>query len=269
MGRAVRTRSVRGAFARIHGARALLASLAVAACTHTFGPGAAPGPPRVMGPEVVRWSAGGPHVLEVAIENPTPRAIDLPDPTRRALVDVHGEGRAASCQLRPDGAPVPHVTVLPGTSFAVRLDLTQACRDLPPGGYSYALRLDLPPLLDGARSDPLASASGAIVVEDEARSVLVPRAPDAVAPPGTAAPPTPAIPRAPDPVVGPGAASAPASASDACVDRELGRLGLNAYGDPPGTAYPVVPPVRPSERIQRVLARYPEIRTACGVPRLQ
>lgn len=96
-----------------------------------------------------------------------------------------------------------------------------------------------------------------------------PRAPDAVAPPADAASPVPAVPRAPDPQAPPGTAGSPAPATAACVDRELRRLGRNAYGDPPGTVYRGAAPVPDAERISRVLERYPEIRTTCAVPQLR
>lgn len=95
----------------------------------------------------------------------------------------------------------------------------------------------------------------------------LPRSPRSVEPPGHPAPDTPAVPAPPDPGLSPVPARPPAAATAACVDRELRRRGLNAYGDPQATVYRRVPPVPPSERVERVLARYPEIRTTCAVPR--
>lgn len=67
------------------------------------------------------------------------------------------------------------------------------------------------------------------------------------------------------PLARPAAAEA---AQEACVDRELARRGLNAYGDLPGTAYDGgSAPAGASggrARLDRVLARVPEIRTACS-----
>jgi peptidoglycan hydrolase-like protein with peptidoglycan-binding domain len=49
-----------------------------------------------------------------------------------------------------------------------------------------------------------------------------------------------------------------AGAFQACVDRELSRRGLNAYGDPPGT-----PPRDADDRYEFVMQRYPDIGTVC------
>jgi hypothetical protein len=48
----------------------------------------------------------------------------------------------------------------------------------------------------------------------------------------------------------------------ACVDRELSRRGLNAFGDPPGTAAREV-----DDRYEYVTRRYPDIGTVCSTSR--
>lgn len=247
----------------------LLASLAALGCAGRFGRAGPGPPPRVLAPEVVRWRTGGRRTLEFALDNPTDRGFDVPPPAHRAWVDVQPTGGGRSCHLRPDAPDLPSVHVNARSRVAVTVDLGVACRDLPPGDYRYDLRVDLPPILDGppARGDPLASASGALVVE--AQAVPIPRAPQVVAPPGGTLPPAPAVPRAPDPQAPPGTTGPPSSATAECVDRELRRLGRNAYGDPPGTVDPGAPPIPDAERISRVLARFPEIRTTCAVPQLR
>jgi hypothetical protein len=51
-------------------------------------------------------------------------------------------------------------------------------------------------------------------------------------------------------------------AFQACVDRELSRRGLNAFGDPPGT-----PAREVDDRYRYVTERYPDIATTCGTSR--
>lgn len=98
------------------------------------------------------------------------------------------------------------------------------------------------------------------------RVLPVPRTPGAVAPPSDRRVELPAVPPPPDPLAPPGNPGAPATSTADCVDRELARRGLNAYGDPPGTVYPVAPPAPASARIAHVLAHHPELRTTCEVP---
>jgi hypothetical protein len=249
-------------------APALLLAVA-AACAGRFGDGGAKrSPPRVVGPEVVRWSAEGPRTLELVLDNPSGRGLDVPDPSHRAAVDVRATGAGgASCQVRPVGPDLPTIHVDAGARLPVTIALGAACGALPPGEYRYDARLDLPPLFDGAsdRADPLATTSGLIVVERPRAAVTFPAAPEAIAPPGGSLRDQPqALPRPRDPLVYPGTTGA-SNVTAECVDRELQRRGLNGYGDPPGTVYPAMPPGG-SDRIASVLARYPEIRTTCGVP---
>lgn len=115
----------------------------------------------------------------------------------------------------------------------------------------------------GGRAPPPA-ASPSPPVESAPGGAPAPRAPETVAPPGEARSPVPAVPRAPDPQAPPGTAGSPSTALADCVDGELRRRGLNAFGDPPATPAPAL---GDAERIDGVLARFPEIRTTCGVPR--
>jgi hypothetical protein len=62
-------------------------------------------------------------------------------------------------------------------------------------------------------------------------------------------------------------------ARQACVDTELRRRGLNAYGDPPGMPAPVGPQAIRDKRTQdttdrydEVLRRHPEIGAVCSPP---
>lgn len=189
----------------------LLAGLAALGCAGRFGRAGPGPPPRVVAPGAVRWRVGGPRTLEFVLDNSTDRAIEVPPPEHRAWIDVRPVDGGPSCHVGPDAPDLPSVRVNARSRLAVTVDLGAACRDLPPGDYRYDLRVDLPPVLDGppARGDPLATASGALVVE--AQAVPVPRAPQAVAPPGDALPPAPAIPRAPDPQAPPGTAGPPSS----------------------------------------------------------
>ena len=251
-------------------APALLLAVA-AACAGRFGDGGAKrSPPRVVGPEVVRWGAEGPRTLELVLDNPSGRGLDVPDPSHRAAVDVRATGAGgASCQVRPVGPDLPTIHVDAGARLPVTIALGAACGALPPGEYRYDARLDLPPLFDGAsdRADPLATTSGLIVVERPRAAVTFPAAPEAVAPSGPLRDQPQALPRPRDPLVYPGTAGS-SNATAECVDRELQRRGLNAYGDPPGTVYPAHPAATEPDRVAHVVARYPEIRTTCGVPQV-
>jgi hypothetical protein len=72
------------------------------------------------------------------------------------------------------------------------------------------------------------------------------------------------------PVSSPVPSAVAGPAHRACIDSELRRRGLNAYGDRPGTPAPVGPLAIQSERTQdaldrydAVLRRHPEIGAAC------
>lgn len=95
-----------------------------------------------------------------------------------------------------------------------------------------------------------------------------PREPGAVAPPesGTVAPPEPGT------VAPTRAPGKPASARADCVDAQLAARHLNAFGDPPDTAYAGGTPLfdertgRTSDRIEAVLSKHPWIALACDRP---
>ena len=60
-----------------------------------------------------------------------------------------------------------------------------------------------------------------------------------------------------------------------CIDRELRRLGLNEYGDPPGTSYPGGSPLVntvtgvATDRQEFVARRHPDIVTRCTAAPLE
>ena len=62
------------------------------------------------------------------------------------------------------------------------------------------------------------------------------------------------------------------SSAEACADAWLQARGLNAYGDPPDTAYAGGTPLfdertgARKDRLQHLLGKLPALRTACGSP---
>jgi hypothetical protein len=62
-----------------------------------------------------------------------------------------------------------------------------------------------------------------------------------------------------------------AAAAQPCLDAQLGRLGLNQFGDPPGTMYTGGTPLfdektgKSTDRAAYIFARHPDIARACGV----
>lgn len=137
---------------------------------------------------------------------------------------------------------------------------------LPPTGRldedtRRALSLDPAPLPSGPRAEP----GGVTRAPAEDRlEVAPPSHPDPQRDPAQNLPEIPRAPRG----SAPGTATTPATrdsgqsypaAFQACVDRELSRRGLNAFGDAPGTPAPEV-----ADRFEHVTRSHPDIATVCG-----
>jgi hypothetical protein len=133
------------------------------------------------------------------------------------------------------------------------------------GARVPAPRLVLSSLVRPSRRGPALLL--AVALAPTACAPTVSRAPERAAATGEGRGRVPEIPAAPNPQAPPGNAGTAPDATAACVDRELQRRGLDAYGEPLGTTTsPALPPAVGPDRIDRVLARYPEIRTTCKVP---
>lgn len=253
---------------------ALAALVPLAGCAGRFGGTTPPSEPRLrLDVGDVRWPAGGPNEIALAIENSGGAPVSIAAPTSAgARVDLLQDGDQI-CRWEgppPDGA-APVVQLGPGERrvMVVRLEGCHA----PGGEYRYQASYEVPDARGADWSGRLGPEVGRLFVERSEATIELPAARRSVSPPEhadapVAAPhPSPAV--RPGPVV-PGAAPPPVGPAEmACVDRELARLGLNAFGDPAGTIYSQGPPQLASEveRTQSILERYPDIRTICGMPR--
>jgi hypothetical protein len=153
------------------------------------------------------------------------------------------------------------VRLSPGERREVTVTL-EGCA-LAPGEYRY--EASYAPPGGGPEDGPrrLGPERGRVVVRPAASDVGLPASREAVSPPGHAEPP---VPPQPNPHLA--RPIAPTPQSLACVDRELARRGLNAFGDPAATVYPDGPPAFGSdvERERMILERYPDLGTLCRDP---
>lgn len=253
---------------------ALAALVPLAGCAGRFGGAPSASEPRLrLEAADVRWPAGGPNEIALAIENSGGSPVSIAAPTSAgARVDVLRDGDPI-CRWEgpPPDRAAPVVELGPGERRVVVVRL-EGC-DAPGGDYRYQASYELPGARGADWSGRLGPEVGRLVVERSGATVEVPasrrsvEAPEHADAPVAAPHPSPSV--RPGPVV-PGVAPPPTGPAEmACVDRELARLGLNAFGDPAGTVYPRGPPQLASEveRTQAILERYPDIRTICGVPR--
>jgi hypothetical protein len=246
------------------------------ACAGRFGPEpSAPAPATdltISVPDVIRWEEDGPRRISVHIVNATEHPAAVAG-EQGIAVEVHRSAPAPSCRAGedPPAAPRRFEALAPGEARTVSLDLSEACRALPPGEYWYELRYPVSP--PRGAEGTVRVVAGRIQIAPRGQAVDVPARRREIAPPGpgdpTAAPlpAPPGGPVTPPPLVDRGGAVAPAhpEAVQACVARELSRRGLNAYGDPAATTYPAGPPVAEEDRIEHVLDRHPDVATACRV----
>lgn len=243
--------------------RLVVVLFCAASCAHRFG--AAPGPELQLSiPRDVRWEQGTPRELPVVLENGGARPLGIPElsPAHIYVAVFPEAGRIPVCIKEAEhGVSEAGRTseLRPGEERRVIVRLP-GC-DVAPGTYRYEAWYHPPAGDEGARIGP---EIGRIVMR-ASTEVDVPVSSRNVSPPGSAEPPTtPAAP--PNPHFRPGAPTFGPQAG-ACIDRELGDRGLNAYGDPAGTMYPDGPPTLSSdvERQRMIFERYPELATACSV----
>ncbi len=139
---------------------ALVAAAAclLAACSLRTGSGhgrgeSAPEVLRIWMEPIVRWDPGAARTVDVALENATDRTLAIAEPDAahvRVAVFARPEG-AAVCGVEPreDAAGRGRVELAPGDRVAVRVDLAEACADLPPGDYRYEVSYRAPALPAG------------------------------------------------------------------------------------------------------------------------
>lgn len=243
----------------------LVAATTVAACAHRAAGGGEAEVRLAANPDV-RWETEGPHEVTVVLENAGSARVAIPEPSAAHAQVVVTEAGAARVVCHEDAAlaaadaQVIDLAPRERRALAVRLE---SC-DPPPGEYRYELSYVVPQARGATWSGRVGPARGRILVQRSAAVVEQPASRRTVAPPRHPAPAgaAPASPHPPPAVPGLGPASL------ACVDRELARRGLNAYGDPVATLYPDGPPVLASEveRQRLLLERYPDVATLCLVP---
>lgn len=98
---------------------------------------------------VVRWGRGEPRELRFAIENASNRTIVLPGPEPTlARVDVYSgpdDDRVCGTAPPPRGTSAEGaVTLAPGDRIQVRVDLEDACGNVPVGEYRFAVSYRAP-----------------------------------------------------------------------------------------------------------------------------
>jgi hypothetical protein len=229
----------------------------------------------------------------VRIQNVSPDPLLLPAPPERyVMLQARQGSRSILCRDEPPPAQPHFVTMPPGSQLELRIDVGRRCDVAGLDRYHLRVLFFLP------RSAETPAAWSGLVGPAEVDTARTPTAADVPVPPRPlgaqlpstsgggalrlAPPEPPPRPRAgPKASLPPPAEVAPAQpfpsapraldvAQEACVDRELARLRLNAFGDPPGTRYPggnEPPAVRRGEsRAAYVLDRMPEVKAVCTVP---
>jgi hypothetical protein len=243
---------------------ALLAGALALACAHRFGAESPPDLRLITNPDV-RWETGGPHDVALVLENAGSEKLRLtePDPAQAGVTVFEPGEKDPVCRKdpAPPADPPKVVDLAPRERRALVVRL-ESCA-LGPGEYRYEAWY-VAPEARSAWAGRVGPERGRVLVH-RPEEVALPASPRAVSPPDHAEAPVPSAPSSPDsrPAVPP-----LGSASLACVDRELARRGLNAWGDPASTLYPDGPPTLASEveRQRMVLERYPDLATLCRIP---
>jgi hypothetical protein len=127
---------------------------------------------RIWVAPLVHWEAGADRHVDVAIENGTTRTLALaePDPAYARVAVFRGGDDLRLCGVEPrTAAPGPRrrVEIPPGGSLDLRVELDEACADVPPGEYRFEVDYRSPPL-EGAKafSGAFATRYGELVVEE-------------------------------------------------------------------------------------------------------
>lgn len=102
---------------------------------------------------LVHWEAGADRHVDIAVENGTTRTVWLAEPSpAEARVGVFpGPDNLRACGVEPRGAPGarPRVSIPPGGSVRLRVDLNDVCADVPPGEYRLEVDYRSPPVEGG------------------------------------------------------------------------------------------------------------------------
>lgn len=121
-------------------------------------------------PPVVRWEAGSDRHVDLAIENPTDRTIEIsaPDPANAGVGIFFGPEATRACGVEPRAAgegSARKVVLAPGDRVSMRVDLGEACAGLGPGDYRYEIAYRAPPVAgQNASSGALATRFGELFV---------------------------------------------------------------------------------------------------------
>lgn len=250
----------------------------------------------------VGWEPGGPFNLELVVYNATGYRMMLVDPNKEALqVKVFRLSDGALACKTPNPTHKQYEgwwarPVRAASGLKLNVDIWPYCRDLPPGLYRYeALYVANPAtgVANNVWTGTIGPQGGRIAIGeglsgDEAALAATLAAAKPGQEPPRAVVPAPSATGAQEQLAAgagqPGAAPAPEKpavvekpatplpppaspeAIRACVDRELGARGLNAYGDPQGTKYDERPPVDEGGRVLYVASRNADIRVACRIP---
>jgi hypothetical protein len=143
---------------------------------------------------IVRWDAGAPRHVELALENATHRTLVIaaPDPANAAVGVFAGPESTRLCGVEPSAEPRARgrVELAPGDRAEVRVDLDGACAGVPPGVYRYEAGYRAPEVPGGATavaegavrprpfSGTLATSYGQVIVEEGARAAEAAAAPE-------------------------------------------------------------------------------------------
>ncbi|WP_248344747.1 hypothetical protein [Anaeromyxobacter paludicola] len=272
------------------------AALLAAACAH------APPPPlsdpplpqarlALRAPERITAPLG-PTRLAVRLRNEGNRwALLEVDPHLLAVEGRDEAGHPLLCRAPKRARARAPLELRPGASRTLVVHLEDRCAVATPGSYTLLFSYRAPAAegqepyevapvevkltVAPASAPPAPSPAPAPAAGGPAEAVPSPAAPAAPATPAAPAPRADAAPATPAPPASPPGAAAPApgpdgvAARNACVDRELARRGLNAFGDRPGTVYAGGTPLfdertgRTADRHEHVLSRQPSIAAAC------
>ncbi len=130
----------------------------------------------------MRWGPGAARELRFLIENASRRTIVLagPDPAH-ARVDVYAgpeKDRVCGGASPPAGeTQEQQVALAPGDGVEMRIDLAEACRDVPPGEYRFVVSYKAPAPGRDAKlwAGSLPARYGTLVVEQGTAEAPTPR----------------------------------------------------------------------------------------------